>query len=605
MIQVALEAPLADWEKIAVLVTSFSYFHIEPSEGKALIEEAATLYDRTLRLIERVNNINREYKIKEKKESLLVFKEIEKEQVVLDGDIKHLLDCLEERIEVLEEIAKQYAKHRQTLEEILKKKEYKINVAEFIEQNREHLELLRQLRHLVAYVGVFNDESIEEFKQTCQYARIEFLEITLPQAYKAVIIVAPKKFEKKLEEKLDTLGFVPIDLILKVPISTRPVLEALNVLKTILSVAVHMQVEDSTLKLEGFIPHKRFKELKSKLEKNIPQAKIYPVEDTDVEIPTLLKGPFKDIMSMAGVPSHHEVDPTPIFNITFPLFFGLMFGDLGHGAVLALVGVLLRKFSPSASKRRWGNILFILGVYSMFFGLLAGEMFGTPLGYTPILTIFKDHHDIDAGKIMMLLGLCMLAGIIHISIGYIFKIINLLKEGEKGEAILFFIPLLIFYLCGVVLVGSTEYGGAVFSPEMGKIANNIIIACTLIMLFSRPKKLSHNLLEFFISVLELSANTVSYARLMILFMVHIFLMQTVNMAFSMGVLGIPIIILGNAGVIAMESIMAYIQSLRLHFYEFFTKFFEGKGKPFNPILVEVKNVVLRFNIDGFVATFPS
>ncbi|RLE71655.1 MAG: hypothetical protein DRZ80_08200, partial [Thermoprotei archaeon] len=60
-----------------------------------------------------------------------------------------------------------------------------------------------------------------------------------------------------------------------------------------------------------------------------------------------------------------------------------------------------------------------------------------------------------------------------------------------------------------------------------------------------------------------------------------------------------------AGVIAMESIMAYIQSLRLHFYEFFTKFFEGKGKPFNPILVEVKNAVLRFNIDGFVATFPS
>ncbi|OYT25297.1 MAG: hypothetical protein B6U95_09770, partial [Thermofilum sp. ex4484_82] len=105
VIQVALEAPLADWEKIAVLVTSFSYFHIEPSEGKALIEEAATFYNRTLRLIERVNNINREYKIKEKKESLLVFKEIEKEQVVLDGDIKHLLDCLEERIEVLEEIA--------------------------------------------------------------------------------------------------------------------------------------------------------------------------------------------------------------------------------------------------------------------------------------------------------------------------------------------------------------------------------------------------------------------------------------------------------------------------------------------------------------------
>lgn len=89
--------------------------------------------------------------------------------------------------------------------------------------------------------------------------------------------------------------------------------------------------------------------------------------------------------------------------------------------------------------------------------------------------------------------------------------------------------------------------------------------------------------DFFIGLIELASNTISYIRLAVLFLVHTLLVSVLNGAFVLGFIGLPIVVLGNLGIIALEGLVVFIQSLRLHFYEFFSKFLQGEGKPYSPV----------------------
>ncbi len=87
-------------------------------------------------------------------------------------------------------------------------------------------------------------------------------------------------------------------------------------------------------------------------------------------------------------------------------------------------------------------------------------------------------------------------------------------------------------------------------------------------------------IQFMFIVIEFLANTISYSRLAILFLVHIVLMKTLNASLALGAVSIPLIVFGNLGIMALEGLIVYIQSLRLHVYEWFTKFYLGSGSKF-------------------------
>jgi vacuolar-type H+-ATPase subunit I/STV1 len=89
-------------------------------------------------------------------------------------------------------------------------------------------------------------------------------------------------------------------------------------------------------------------------------------------------------------------------------------------------------------------------------------------------------------------------------------------------------------------------------------------------------------IDFFIGLIELASNTISYIRLAVLFLVHTLLISILNNVFVLGLVSLPIVALGNIGIIALEGLVVFIQSLRLHFYEFFSKFFQGGGKSYSP-----------------------
>ncbi|MFH0897732.1 MAG: V-type ATPase 116kDa subunit family protein [Candidatus Bathyarchaeota archaeon] len=90
-------------------------------------------------------------------------------------------------------------------------------------------------------------------------------------------------------------------------------------------------------------------------------------------------------------------------------------------------------------------------------------------------------------------------------------------------------------------------------------------------------------IDFFIELIELASNTISYIRLAVLFLVHSLLLSILNNVFVLGLAALPIVVLGNIGIIALEGLVVFIQSLRLHFYEFFSKFFQGGGKSYSPV----------------------
>ena len=100
-------------------------------------------------------------------------------------------------------------------------------------------------------------------------------------------------------------------------------------------------------------------------------------------MPTLLRNPkssapVEGIVSTYGMPGYREIDPTPLVAVTFVLMFGIMFGDLGHGLVLATIGALLSfNVFPKARSHLWpGIVLMACGLSSSVFGLLYGSVFG-------------------------------------------------------------------------------------------------------------------------------------------------------------------------------------------------------------------------------------
>jgi V/A-type H+-transporting ATPase subunit I len=102
------------------------------------------------------------------------------------------------------------------------------------------------------------------------------------------------------------------------------------------------------------------------------------------------------------------------------------------------------------------------------------------------------------------------------------------------------------------------------------------------------------IIEFLLRAIEGLANTISYARLAILLIVHVALMFAVNLAWSLGPAGLPMIIIGNIGVMLLEGMIVFIQDLRLHLYEWFTKFYEGTGVPFRRLILGSNRVKIRW-----------
>jgi V/A-type H+-transporting ATPase subunit I len=389
------------------------------------------------------------------------------------------------------------------------------------------------------------------------------------------------------------------------------------------------------IKLEGYIPSDRVAEFRKAFKDYIVIVEGTKREDEAVVVPTLMKNrrpadSFEAVTLAQGAPSYREFDPTIIISVVFPIFYGMMFADAGQGVLLFLLGLALW-MRGAGSVKKWGYMLMSFGVAATAVGLLVGEIFGFEIGEVagigPVLSKLVVVHLKDASGALRLsgveqmMGVAILIGIFHICAGLVIDIMKAYKNREMVELFVMKIPTLMFYVAGVLfglafIGGNYSFTGMSSSaptPLLGipiktttSIALPIILLMVAVIMLGRAgAKLAGKLhteeslaitvvegiVEVLLKIVEFLANSVSYARLGILLIVHVVLMGVVNMAWtSLGAAGIPILLFGNIGVMMLEGLIVYVQDLRLHLYEWFTKFYEGSGTVYKTLLPSPRRV---------------
>lgn len=337
--------------------------------------------------------------------------------------------------------------------------------------------------------------------------------------------------------------------------------------------------------------------------------------------PTLMKNlplvnAFETITLTQGPPKYSEVDPTPLIMFTFPIFYGIMFGDLGHGIILILFGLLLYIRGNNFMKK-WGIMLTIAGLSASFVGWSIGEVFGFAIGEVipsfghPLLEIVERHHGVtsfNSEAVTSILQISIILGIFHLTIGFGLDVFKTLREKDYVASFTDKIPTFIMYISGIIFalafLGAGNNFDGLFTmqnpiPLLGipvaqasLISLPIFSIATMVLILGKPVAIILNkapkdslamsfvmgLVEFIIRIVEFLANTMSYARLGVLLLVHAALLMVLNRAVSLPIyVAIPMLIVFNILVMMLEGLIVYIQDIRLHLYEWFTKFYEGTG----------------------------
>lgn len=399
--------------------------------------------------------------------------------------------------------------------------------------------------------------------------------------------------------------------------------------------------------VQGFIP----KKMESRFTESTKQWMSVVEDVTDPKLkesaPTLFDNKrfiktFEVITKSQGIPKAGEPDPTPMIALMWPIFYGLMFADMGHGLLLMGLGLLF-KFKGQGELSRWGMLIAISGASAAIAGVGAGEAFGYHLDHlTPFEGLLEEGgalHSISwivgvlsvaeltFDQVIDILKVSLFIGIIHLLWAMTLRIIRLLKEGHKLVVFTEAIPNVALY-GGIVVIMMCAIGSqydvinmysrahteavpwvTMFLGDWAqvwiitRIAVVIVIASMVIMMVGgimHAKKHPEDggdpasvVMEVLLGkTVESLAHTISYARIGIMLLVHAALLLTVNNAFtSLGGIesgaAIAMIVGGNLGIMMIEGLIVYIQSLRLHLYEFFTKWYVGGSQPFRQIKPEL------------------
>ncbi len=398
--------------------------------------------------------------------------------------------------------------------------------------------------------------------------------------------------------------------------------------------------------IQGYIPKNMEKKFKENTKKWMSVTE--DIKDPEIlkEKPILLKNKpwirtFEVITHSQGIPKHGELDPTPMIAIMWPIFYGIMFADLGHALLLMGFGLLF-KFKGQGTLSRWGMLIAISGGSAAIAALFTGEAFGFQIEHlAPFEYLLREggplHSfswligvisvaELSFEEVIVILKVSIFLGIIHLVTAFILRIKSLLREGERAPVFLEAIPNLTMYF-GIVAVMMAAIGSGYDIMGMysrihteavpwvtilvgdwarvwivTRISIVVIIGSLVMMIIGgilHTKKHPETgdpvsvIMEVLLGkTVECLSHTISYARIGIMLLVHAALLLTVNNAFaSLGGWSSPgavaLIVGGNLGIMMIEGLIVYIQALRLHLYEFFTKWYDGGGKPFRTVLPEM------------------
>jgi len=287
--------------------------------------------------------------------------------------------------------------------------------------------------------------------------------------------------------------------------------------------------------------------------------------------------PFEIIMQLISPPRHREIDPSPVLAFFFPLFFGIMVGDIGYGLIILAFALIIRyRFQDTAFLKSLADILIISSIPTIIFGYLFGEFFGDlgeQMGWIePVHLLGISWNRVDAMIPMLIVAITL--GVIHVVLGLAIGIRN--SVITKNRKHLFEKSGMLMMIVSLVILVAM-FGGILPDNAIYLAAALIVVALPLILMGAGVFGT--------IEIMGTVGNILSYARLMAIGMASVILAMVANRlggAFEFAIIGIIVAILLHALNIVLAMFSPSIHSMRLHIVEFFSKFYEGGGKPYRP-----------------------
>lgn len=374
-----------------------------------------------------------------------------------------------------------------------------------------------------------------------------------------------------------------------------------------------LQYENSFI-IVGWVPS----ELATQLKKRLNKIKSVTCEFSDgkKEIekspPIKLKNcfiakPFEFYTEMYGVPLYNEMDPSLFIAITYIIIFGIMFADLGQGICVSIVGLFMWKLK----KMKIGKVLFPCGIASALFGCVFGSFFGfehflDPM-YKALFGLEEKPIDVmSSDSIIMILLSAVGIGISLVITAMCLNVYSSIKQGDIGKALfsssgcagIVFYCSVVFGVAGQILLG-------IKLLTLPYIIGLIVLPYLLIffgeplgLLLSGEKDwqpeswggyIMEHLIESIEFLLEYVTNTVSFLRVGAFVLVHAGMMMVVFVLAetSPSAAYWPVVVFGNIFVMVLEALLVAIQGLRLEYYEMFSRFYSGEGRPYEPVRLNI------------------
>jgi V/A-type H+-transporting ATPase subunit I len=342
---------------------------------------------------------------------------------------------------------------------------------------------------------------------------------------------------------------------------------------------------DMTFVIVGWVPEKEYEKLETRLRQEIGETILtwqLPVTPEMKKFaPVALRNPrparpFESLVNLLALPRYGHIDPTRLMAFFMPIFFGMILGDIGYGTLLLAISlVLMRKFSKGVSR----DVLVVLAMgsgWSIIFGLLYGEMFGALGEQLGLHALWFDRASPE--NVAGLLVMTLVVGAVHVTLGLVLGVWESIRDRsrnhflERGGMLLGLVGL--FFIVGIL---AKVLPADLMTPAVvGMIIGIVLIGASLGWL---------GILMGPIEFIGLIGNILSYLRIAAIGLASVYLARVANdLAGIVGniFVGIILALLIHALNLVLGAFSPTIHSLRLHYVEFFRKFYEGGGIPYRP-----------------------
>lgn len=590
------------------------------------------------------------------------------------NDIQDFIVELENKSKVVLEEPISLLKTQQQIEKELEEYRSAMDAIGGASKLKMELTGLRSLKTFFAEIFIVNSKDIKEIQNSLSDLIVH--SIKLNDEKSSVIVIGSQEDSEKVMKVLRSFNVHPIQIPTDLPQNPNMAYDycqkrckdlekksteitkkidklKVTLLPQLLSLHESSKVAKDTLEvtrkpggtenfavIQGYIPAKMEKKFAS-LTKNFVSVTepTYIDRETNEQLPTLLDNnryakTFEVITETQGIPSRGEVDPTPIIAFVWPVFYGLMFADFGHGLLLFGLGMFLR-YRANGTLKTWATLLAASGAAATIAGLGVGEMFGFHIldinifGYVlqPLdgLVGSLNVSELTFEQVVNILAVSVAIGFIHLLLAMFLKLRADILERNKLAVLTHDIPYIFQFLAVVALIlaaigsgydiigmfgitGVTHdepvpwltriFGDWVTVELVAKAMPPVIIATAAIMIYGGKKeqelaaKHGHDegaglmgiVIEvILVRIIEILSNVISYTRIGIMLLVHSALLVTVNQSYVGGG-GLAVLIGGNIGIMMIEGLIVYIQTIRLHLYEWFPKWYKGEGIEFKKLI---------------------